>query len=113
MNNKLTIPCEVGEISDGYHTFNELYEHRCVLFLALMKCNVERSWVSKKHHDESCFEGWFIAGMNLPTGPITYHLPMKYWDTILDKVCCEILNCAPPWDGHTSNQVIERIFKSL
>ena len=25
-----------GAISDGYHTFNKLYEHRCVLFAALV-----------------------------------------------------------------------------
>lgn len=26
---------EGGDISDGYHTFDELYEHRCLLFIRL------------------------------------------------------------------------------
>lgn len=49
----LYIPCDPGEISDGYHTFNELYQHRCALFLALMASNPSIS----KHHDGSEWDG--------------------------------------------------------
>lgn len=41
-----------GEISDGYHTFDELYEHRtaifAAIFAALCKAHPENSWKSWK-----------------------------------------------------------------
>ena len=104
---KLTIECDVGNVSDGYHTFNELYAHRCTLFSALMKCNKEISWKTLFHDDGSNFEGWFLAGMNLPSGVVTYHLPINpFWDNLADIRC---LDKGPVWDGHTSNDVITRI----
>ena len=69
---KITIECDVGEVSDGYHTFNELYAHRCSLFAALTTSYKHLSWKSRFHYDNSSFEGWFIAGMDLPSGTVTY-----------------------------------------
>jgi hypothetical protein len=92
-----------GLISDGYHTFDELYEHRHNLFAALIK--VYGGWKSLYHDDGSSYDGWFIAGINLPTGMITYHIPMAYWDSFPG----EELNMAPHWDGHTPNDVINRL----
>ena len=97
-----------GETSDGYHTFNELYEHRHALFLAL--ASLTDSWMSKKHHDESEMDGWFIAGLELQTGTITYHLPMRLWDACV-KTGAEVRPKAPKWDGHTSKDVVERLMK--
>lgn len=94
-----------GEISDGYHTFNELYEHRHALFSALAAADPERAWKSTKHQDGSMFDGWFIAGMSLPAGPITYHLPMRLWDAFPGIE----LETSPLWDGHTSNDVVARL----
>ena len=99
-----------GETSDGYHTFNELYEHRHALFLALVRSSLDISWMSKKHHDESEMEGWFIAGLELQTGTITYHLPMRLWDACVDTGA-EVRYKAPKWDGHTSKDVVERLMK--
>ena len=91
---------EIGETSDGYHTFNELYEHRHLLFAQLVQ------WKSKKHSDGTMFDGWFIAGINKEKGKqITYHIPMRLWDSFK----CEELENAPEWDGHTPNDVIERL----
>jgi hypothetical protein len=92
-----------GQISDGYHTFDELYEHRHALFGALIK--VYGGWKSLCHDDGTNYDGWFIAGINLPTGTITYHLPISYWKTFPG----EELNMAPYWYGHTSNDVINRL----
>ncbi|WP_436351294.1 hypothetical protein [Escherichia coli] len=39
----------MGEVSDGYHTFNELYAHRVRLFSSLMHAYAELSWWSRKH----------------------------------------------------------------
>ena len=99
-----------GEISDGYHTFNELYDHRNLLYLNLMLCNVDISWYSKRHSDTSHYPGWFIAGIGLEEGTITYHLPdeEKYWD-VLDKSNVKELGFAKDWDGHDSIQVMERL----
>ena len=97
-----------GEISDGYHTFDELYEHRCALFVALMKTNPIISWRANLHEDGTCYEGWFVAGMSLPTGEITYHLPDRMWE-LLDNVGIETSNTAPKWDGHTAADVVNRL----
>lgn len=103
----VTIECETGKISDGYHTFDELYAHRCTLFSAVMKSNKHLSWKSFFHDDGSNFEGWFIAGMQLPSGTITYHLPIdQFWEKLSD---INTLEKAPAWDGHTSNDVILRL----
>lgn len=107
----ITIETEVGKVSDGYHTFDELYEHRCILFVALMKTNPKISWRANNHDDGSMFEGeWFVAGMNLPTGDITYHLPQWTWK-MLDNVGIKTSNLAPKWDGHTPRNVVKRLEK--
>lgn len=103
-----TITIEVTDltrVSDGYHTFQELYDHRNHLFMALMKSFPDLSWKSKKHHDGSGYEGWFIAGIHLPTGDITYHLPEWLWVHCPAKE----LEFAPEWDGHTSKDVLKRL----
>lgn len=94
-----------GETSDGYHTFNELYEHRHMLFLALCKAHRNRAWKSKLHSDGSMFDGWFIAGLATTHGQATYHLPLRLWDSF----DVEEMTVAPPWDGHTPDDVINRI----
>jgi len=97
-----------GEISDGFHTFNELYEHRHMLFRALCRFNASRAWKSKKHHDGSCFKGWFIAGVFTPNDDecITYHVPMRLWKAFSAN---KTLKRAYRWDGHTSKDVIKRL----
>ena len=68
-----------GEISDGYHTFNELYDFRREYNAALVNTGVYYSIKSKLHSDgELCFGGdWFIVQMFLPTGQISNHYEMK------------------------------------
>jgi hypothetical protein len=109
---KITLDCsDVGNISDGYHTFNELYDHRCILFIALMRSNPEISWRANNHDEEpSSLEGWFIAGMHLPTGDITYHLPVDMWN-LLDNKGIQTSLRAPKWDGHTPSDVVNRLTK--
>lgn len=96
-----------GEVSDGYHTFNELYAHRIALFIALAVTHSHIAWRSMKHDDGSEYEGWFIAGMHLPTGDISYHLPESDWDKLTGYV--ETLPKAPKWDGHTAADVVKRL----
>lgn len=100
---------EAGKISDGYHTFDDLYNHRHHLFIALMVSNPSISWRSLCHEDGTMFSSdWFIAGINLPTGTISYHLPMSLW-AMLNNQPIEIRKTAPKWDGHTSDDVLARL----
>ncbi len=92
-----------GETSDGYHTFNELYEHRHAMFSIL--CRDYNGWKSKLHADGTMFDGWFIAGIQTPSGQATYHLPLAWWNRLK---CCEFER-APEWDGHTSDDVLRRL----
>lgn len=105
-----TVPTSphLGEFSDGYHTFNELYAHRHALFLALMKWAPHNAWFSPSHDDGTMMKGWFIAGVNLPTGTVTYHLPMEMWDLAL-HTGANLVAAAPKWDGHTSADVVKRL----
>lgn len=105
-------PEDKGEISDGYHTFNELYRYRMLynaaFFNLLPKELVHKS---KKHHDgKECFGGgWFIVMANLPTGQISNHYELKDWDLfqIPEK------DFADEWDGHTPQEAADRLHKYL
>ena len=109
MTDKLIIPIKnISEISDGYHTFGELYDHRCHLFIALMRSNPGLSWRANNHANGTMFSDWFVAGMDLPTGAITYHLPLWMWK-MLDGCGMVTVNLAPEWDGHTPADVIRRL----
>lgn len=94
---------EIGEVSDGFHTFNSLYHQRLILFATLVNAFPHLAWKSHKHHDgESPFGGgWFIVGINTPDGQYTYHYEDKDWDIFR----CEELEKAPEWDGHTDKDV--------
>lgn len=100
-----------GDTSDGYHTFNELYEFRKLYNAALFNewamsgdYNIHKS---KKHHDgEPCFGGgWFIVMATLPTGQISNHYELKDWDLFR----CEEREIADEWDGHTAQDVMKRL----
>ena len=107
---ELIIPCDVGEVSDGYHTFNELYDHRCTLFVSLMKAYPKMSWYSEVHYDGSIWDGWLVCGMSLPTGDVTYHIP-KTMLPLLKASSAKPLMKGKKWDGHTSDNVLDRIAK--
>lgn len=89
------------DISDGYHTFGDLYYHRAILFLALQEAYPHLSWKSRKHHDGTMFDGMFIVGINTPQGQYTYHYNMDLWD-LFDV---PDLITAPEYDGHLPEDV--------
>jgi len=104
-----SIKCDTNLISDGYHTFGELYEHRIVIYIALCRFYYEAGgnvWKSKKHSDGSEWDSWFLLGINRKTGTqITYHLPISKWD----ECKFQEFEQAPKYDGHTSADVLKRI----
>lgn len=103
---------DMGEVSDGYHTFNELYYYRMLYnaaFFNLLPKNIVHK--SKRHHTgEECFGGgWFIVMANLPTGQISNHYELKDWD--LFKVPEK--EFADEWDGHTPQEAAKRLYEYL
>jgi hypothetical protein len=99
---------------DGYHSFSELYDHRIALYIALCRMVVQGQnyndtpvWRSKLHFDGTSFDGWYILGIDSRTGSqISYHLPLSTWD---QTDFAETRERAWPWDGHTSDDVLERL----
>ena len=94
--------------SDGYHSFDELYNHRHALFLALIAMMPSgRAWAAFEKA-EAFGNEWILVGITLPTGPVSYHLPRRF----LNSVCvagATLLDKAPPFDGHTSSDVVDRL----
>ena len=102
---------DMNLVSDGFHTFGELYEFRkqlnAALFNTWYKLGVYNTHKSLKHGDgELCFNGeWFIVMATLPTGQISNHYRIEDWDLFQIPE----LPQARPWDGHTAGDVIERL----
>lgn len=96
------------EVSDGHHTFGDLYRHRIILFCTLCNLIPEHSFKSRKHFDEEndpMFPDSFIAGIHTPKGIATYHIKLKYWDLFQVPE----LDRAPKYDSYSSEDVIDRI----
>lgn len=92
-----------GEISDGSHTFDELYYHRMILFSVICNQNKDKAWKSLLHHDDTMYEDYFIVGITIDgVGQFSYHYHLRYWDMFK----CKEYKRAPEWDGHTSQDVI-------
>jgi hypothetical protein len=115
MSNHVELPegVSVGQVSDGYHTFDELYECRKVLNALLFN-----SWAAQgiydvhkslRHHDgERCFgtTGWFVVCAVLPEGQVSFHYPVADW-------CLFHVPAEPkaryPFDHHTTAGAIKRL----
>lgn len=103
---------DMGEVSDGYHTFNELYEYRMLynaaLFNEFAKQGLYDVHKSRKHSDGEYPFGdsnWFIVMAELPTGQISNHYEMKDWD----KFQIPEKPLANKWDEHSPRDVAERL----
>lgn len=92
---------DIGDISDGSHTFKELYYHRMVLFSVICNTYKDKAWKSWKHDDGTMFDDYFIVGVITPEGDYSYHYSKEYWDMfdVLE------LDHAPKWDGHKPEDI--------
>lgn len=90
-----------GQISDGSHTFDELYYHRMVLFSVICNSYKNVCYKSKLHDDGTMYSGYFIVGVTTPEGDYSYHYELKYWD-MFDVT---ELKRAPKFDGHNPEDV--------
>jgi hypothetical protein len=112
-------PEEIESLSDGYHSFKELYEHRFRLWIELCKGVAKDSfneglttenpvWISSMHSDNSSYDGWFMLGCEKATGEqMTYHLPNRLWPECI--TFARLMAKAPEFDGHTSQDVLKRL----
>lgn len=90
-----------GEISDGSHTFSELYYHRMILFSVICNTHKDKAWKSLLHHDGTMYDDYFIVGINTPKGQYSYHYHVDHWF----KFDVEVLKKAPEWDGHQPKDI--------
>lgn len=104
----------MSRVSDGYHTFDELYHYRALYNAAWLSS--ERNFKqhkSLKHSDgKYCFDSdgeWFVVSVQLPTGQVTNHYHADYWN-LFDIPTRET---AAEWDGHTPKEAAERMEKYL
>jgi hypothetical protein len=97
-----------GDISDGYHTFDELYDHRMVLFSMICNTYKDIAWKSWLHEDGTMYEDCFIVGITTPKGDYSYHYHKDYWE----KFNVKELKNAPKWDGHLPKD-IDRLYSLL
>ena len=91
-----------GATSDGYHSFDELYDHRMSLTSALTQH--VGGIKSKLHSDGDMFKDYFIIVFQLNGNQCSYHYHMDNWD------CFDHLReveRAPEWNGHTANDVAQ------
>ncbi len=101
-----------GLISDGYHSFEELYEFRklynALLFNEWAKLGKYQVHKSFCHFDGGeCFGGgWFIVAAMLPSGLITNHYRAADWDLFnVPSYRRSIF----PYDDHTGKDSIDRM----
>lgn len=90
-----------GSLSDGSHSFDELYYHRMILFSVVCSRFSDRAWKSKKHHDGTMYDNYFIVGVDTPEGQYSYHYHLDHWN----KFDVVELEFAPEWDGHQPSDV--------
>lgn len=106
------------DLSDGYHTFGELYEHRCVLYCTLVRAKIIQNCYAVIEH----YPGWdLLAGYTMRKEQVSYHIPSdkrRLWEyyyppevnrpkdlpRLVTKEEAERL-----FDGHTSADVLDRL----
>lgn len=100
---KITIEVDdLSKVSDGYHTIEELYEHRCLLWINMCLQNNGDCYLKLNH-----YEGWFLLGMYSSAGnQISYHCPNKYESMVVGKIA---EYDGVEFDGHNSSDVLKRL----
>lgn len=114
-------------VSDGFHTFDELYHYReqynaalINTIVALKKTVDPQSKLgiflkdvdvikSTKHFGgEKCYGGgWFIVMIKTPWGQISNHYKLEHWYDF----DCRIANVSWKWDGHGMTEALQRLHR--
>lgn len=88
------------DISDGYNTFSEIYNHRMLLYINLCLMNAKNCFWKPDYEDH------FLLYFESTVGQISYYLEDKYLPLIQDRISRDDYH---QWDGHTSNDVLGRL----
>ena len=114
-------------VSDGFHTFDELYFYReqynaaLVNTLVALKKTVDPESKlgiflqdvdiikSTRHFGgEKCYGGgWFIVMIKTPWGQISNHYKLEYWNDFN----CRVANVSWKWDGHGMTEALQRLHR--
>ncbi len=101
-----------GEISDGYHTFDELYDHRCLLYLTWLvqeqRLGSERRVYFVRNH----YPNWDLLVAYINDEQVSYHIRIYYRD-ILEKHFKEVDEKEHEFDGYTPEDVADRLRDNL
>ena len=104
---ELDNPDKTDDVSDGYHTFDELYYQRMMLtktvaLAAVTNFDKDTVYRSKLHADGTMYKDFFIVVFNTPEGNFSYHYHMMFWgvfDFLKERPNAE------EFDGHTWKDV--------
>lgn len=100
-----------NDISDKWHSFDELYHCRMVMSALICNTYASVSWKTKVHHPDDAtpmFDDSFLVCCETPEGQYSNHYSLDYWDmfNVVE------LQHARPFDGHTAKD-IERLLSLL
>jgi hypothetical protein len=116
-NIKIPAVMDPEDISDGHHTFRELYLFRMLYNAALFNEFAQNGNINvckaRRHSDGEYPFGkdtMFIVSAELPTGQISNHYDIGYWD--LFKIPSYDV-CPVIFDGHTPQDVTDRLTRYL
>lgn len=102
---------DVEKLTDGYHSYESLYDMRLAFTTLLAKVMPSRCYKSKLYSDGSIMfgGGWFLFVCHLPTRAgvktISFHYENRYWHRFNIKIRTR----AEPYDGHTTDDVINSL----
>ncbi len=92
------------DISDGYHTFTELYQHRNLLFINLCLTDIKNAFWKPD------MPGYFCLYWESPAGQMSYHIKNDLLPLIEGTI---LRDDAHTWDTHQSSDVIRRLTKNI
>lgn len=108
-------------MTDEHHTMEELYDYRMVYHALAVRAwsySGYPTYRSYYHHDGSIPFGdpmWFIVVTELPTGQVSNHYSIKYWDMFDHAFQCtsreSAMKCLPKYDGHNPEQALARLMR--
>lgn len=108
---------ELKNVSDGYHTFSELYDQRSVLYLLLVKIYTSEdylinAWYKPDHYPN--YDCVYLQRVNcdgeyIDKSQVSFHVHIKYREMYEDAIGKYTPGMHPEYDGHTKEEVLERL----
>ena len=107
-------PQASGDTSDGYHTFDELYEHRALLLINWL-LEVIDPFADDNQKEVPCwvadhYPGWDLVFYNSAVGQVSYHIA-RYLRPLYEGKFKQVQS-NDEFDGHVAKDVAFRL-KSL